>query len=259
MQVVAGKNFVSQNFAFPTYANALLKNDNDVSSVENYVEELENSIRSSVYSKIYLSYYAVYSSKPDSNYQIGSKQVEFKAPTYNSKTDKIEFSFNFNSYSAWNYYHPGSSEEDDDETKNLFLNINSSQANFPFSQTAGEKTIGESYAELVDAALLNNFSQSEIKNFDEISFSYDYVTTHKCLHSNADEIIGSGAYYHHIWTLSRSNLADEKKVEVKTISAVRGWWYLVTLAAVVGAVGVGSLIIFVTNKINKKDIKKKEA
>lgn len=259
MQVVAGKSFVSQNFSFPTYAKTLLKNGQQQADVENYVAELEATIRTGVYNKMYLTYYAVYSSSPNNNYLIGSEQVNFRAPAYNSKTDKIEFSFNFNSYAAWNYYHPSSDEEDDGETKNLFLNIDLSQAAFPFSQTSGETTIGERYAGLIDAALSNNFSQSDIEDFAEMSFSYDYVTTHKRLHSNSDEKVENGGYYHHIWTLSRGGLTNEKTIEIKTVSAVRGWWYLVVLVSVVGATGIGCLIIFITNKAKRKNIIKKGA
>lgn len=259
MQVVAGKSFVSQNFSFPTYAKTLLKNGHSQTDVEKYVDELESSIRTNVYNKMYLSYYAVYAAKPDNNYLVGSKQVSFCPPEYNSKLDKIEFSFNFNSYSAWNYYHPSSSEGDDEEKKDLFLNIDLSQAAFPFSQSTGSETVGEKYAGLVDGVLLNNFSQSDISDFDEITFSYDYVSTHKRLHSNADEKIENSGYYHHIWTLSRSKLNDEKTVEIKTVNAVRGWWYLVTLVSVVGVTGIGCLIILITNKARKKNIIKKGA
>lgn len=259
MQVVAGKSFVSQNFSFPTYAKTLLKYGHSQADVEKYVDELENSIRTNVYNKMYLGYYAVYAAKPDNNYLIGSKQVEFCTPEYNSKTDKIEFSFNFNSYSAWNYYHPSSGGDADEENKNLFLNIDSSQSAFPFSQSTGSETVGEKYAGIVDSSLLNNFSQSDVEKLDEMSFSYDYVSTHKRLHSNADEKIENSGYYHHIWTLSRSKLNDEKTVEIKTVSAVRGWWYLVVLVSVVGVTGIGCLIIFITNKARKKNIIKKGA
>lgn len=260
MQVVVGKSFVCQNFSFPTYAKALLKNEKSQADVDQYISELETSIYTNVYSKMYLSYYVTYASNPDENFSIRSKQVTFNEPKYNSQTDKIEFSFNFNSYSAWNYYHPSSAEGDDEnENTNLFLNISSSQAEFPFSQSVGSETVGENYAKLVDSALLNNFSQSDISDFDEMTFSYDYVTPHKRLHSNADEKVENGGYYHHIWTLSRSNLGNEKTIEVKMVSAVRGWWYLVVLSSVVGATLIGCLIIFVTNKTRKKNVNKKEA
>lgn len=261
MQVVAGKSFVSQNFSFPTYAKALVKMGQSQTDVDNYVLELENSIREKVYNKMYLTYYAVYASNPDSNYQIGSKQVDFKTANYNAKTDKIEFSFNFNSYSAWNYYHPSSSNEgdDDEESSNLFLSINISNANFPFSEKVIGESVGERYANIIDTALLNNFSQSIIDELDELNFSYDYVSSHKRLHSNADEQVSNSGYYHHIWSLSRSNLDDGKVIEIKTVNAVRGWWYLIVLATVIGSVGLGSLIIFVSNKIKVNKENKKEA
>lgn len=259
MQVVAGKGFVSQRFAFPTYAKELVKQGKSQTQVDEYIEELEASVRNDVYNRMYLSYYSVYASRPNNNYLIGSSQVEFKTATYNPKTDKIEFSFNFNSYAAWNYYHPSSGEEGEDDDENLFLNISSSQGIFPFAQTAGETTVGEKYAGLIDSALQNHFSQSDIEKLEELSFSYDYVTYHKRLHSNADEIVENGGYYHHIWTASRSNLNSEKQIKLTSVSAVRGWWYLVVLASVVGAAGIGCSVIFVTNKIKAKKRNKKEA
>lgn len=261
MQVVAGKTFVSQKFSFPTYAKTLIKNGQSQDEVEEYISELEISIREQVYNKMYLSYYAVYASRPDNNYLIGSKQVEFNTATYNSKSDKIEFSFNFNSYAAWNYYHPSDDESDesDNENDNLFLNISSSQAEFPFSQQVGGESLGERYAAIIDTALLNHFSQTDVDKLDEMSFSYDYVTPHKRLHSNSDEKVTNSGYYHHIWSLSRSNLDSEKTVEVKTVSAVRGWWYLVVLGSVLVATGIGCLTIFIVNKTKKKNTNKKEA
>lgn len=259
MQVVAGKSFVSQKFTFPTYEKELLKQGHTQNEVDEYIAELETSVRSNIYNKMYLSYYAVYAARPDNNYLIGGDLVDFNAAKYNFGNGRIEFSFNFNSYAAWNYYHPSSDEEGEDDGENLFLNISSSQGIFPFAQTAGETTVGEKYAGLIDSALQNHFSQSDIEKLEELSFSYDYVTYHKRLHSNADEIVENGGYYHHIWTASRSNLNSEKQIELTSVSAVRGWWYLVVLASVVGAAGIGCSVIFVTNKIKAKKRNKKEA
>ena len=259
MQVVAGSNFVIQNFAFPTGAKALIKNGEEQEKVETYISQLKNELRVKVWNKMYLNYFSIYSSKPDNNYVIGGSQVDFKQAKYNSKTDRIEFSFNFNSYAAWNYYHPKTGDEDAVKQDNLFLNIDESKGEFPFSQKVGDKSVGQMYVDIIDGVLTNNFSQEKIDALDEITFSYDYVTTHKRIHSNADEKINDGRYYHHIWSLKHRQLGQGKSVEIKTVCAVRGWWYLIALGSALAAVGIGSLTIFISTKIKSKKSNKKEA
>ena len=60
MQVVAGSNFVIQNFAFPTGAKALIKNGEEQEKVETYISQLKNELRVKVWNKMYLNYFSIY-------------------------------------------------------------------------------------------------------------------------------------------------------------------------------------------------------
>lgn len=257
--MVAGQNSVSQNFAFPANANYFLEKEQPKENVDQYIEELQNNLRLKVWNMMFLNYYATYSKNPVEKFKIGGDQVVFSQVQYNSKTDRVEFSFKFNSYAAWKYYHPSSDDDEEEDDGNLFLNIDRSEGEFVFSQSVGEGTLGDVYAGIIEDAQKAHFSEELISGLSTLSFCYDYVTVHKRIHSNADEVISADGYYHHVWRSPLDKLSDGKTVALKTVNADRGWWYLVVLGGVVAGVAISLMIVFIIDKSKKtKKENKKE-
>lgn len=260
MQVVAGRSSVSQSFAFPAGVKSLPEGTAQ-EKVDKYIEELENAIKLKIWNRMFLNYFAIYSQNPNNEFLIGGDYVDFKQAEYNSRTDKVEFSFNFKSYAAWNYYHPKNSsgeEQDEANNENLFLKIDLSQGDFPFAQETENGRVGEIYAKVISDVQAEHFDISELENVKAPSFEYQYVTFHKRIHSNADAIERDGDYYRHIWTSSKEGLSSGKKVELKTVNANRGWWYLVALGSALAVAGITIGAMFISDKIKKFKIENKK-
>ena len=257
--MVAGQSSVSQNFAFPANAKYFLEKEESSETVNAYVEELKNNIRSKVWNIMFLNYYSVYSQNPVEKYKIGGDQVVFSQVEYNSAADRFEFSFKFNSYGAWKHYHPSSGEDDKPDEGNLFLAIDSSESEFVFGQSVGDSTLGQMYAAIVEDAQKKYFSQELVAGLNTFTFCYDYVTPHKRIHSNADEVVSADGYYHNLWRCSIDELSEGKTVALKTVNANRGWWYLVVLGGVVAGVAIALVTVFIVSKAKKsKKENKKE-
>lgn len=262
MQVVAGRSSISQNFAFPAGVKQLSE-DVEQEKIDAYISDLENQIRLKVWNRMFLNYFAVYSQNPNNEFLIGGENVDFKQAAYNRTTDKVEFSFNFKSYAAWNYYHPKSESGEGEQTgdENLFLDINETQGAFPFSQqTENDGRVGEIYAKIISDVQEAHFSEAERENITKPGFSYEYVTIHKRVHSNADYVVNENDYYRHIWQCEFDGLGSGKTVELKTVNANRGWWYLVALASAIGVAGItcGGIYIAGRTKKAKNQNKKKD-
>lgn len=260
MQVVAGRSSVSQSFAFPAGVKNLPENTPE-EKIAHYIEELESAIKLKIWNRMFLNYFAVYSQNPNNDFLIGGENVDFKQAAYNRTTDRVEFSFNFKSYAAWNYYHPKSSEGEEQEDangENLFLKIDQSQGQFPFAQETEAGRVGEIYAKVISDTQAACFDSSELEKFAAPDFEYQYITTHKRVHSNADAVEREGDYYRHIWRVSDEGLGSGKTVELKTVNANRGWWYLVALGSALAVAGIASGALFISDKLKKSKIDNKK-
>lgn len=257
MQLVSGNGYVNQNFAFPANVDGLIESGASEQQAKEYVEDLVNQIRLKVWNKLFLNYFAIYSDSPDNRYVIGGDLVKFTEADYNDASDCVEFSFRFASVAAWNYYHPKTDSQQPEEGEGgVFIEKDTSSAEFVFSQKVNGQTVGELYYQIIQSVMAEHFMQQQIDSLEKPSFRYDYVTYHKRVHSNADIKYYDGLY-HHVWQQDFDKLDEAKTVEISTANANRGWWYLVALAAALVAAGVGCATIYLINLRKKKA--KKEA
>lgn len=255
IQLVVGKTGVKQSFAFPANAEYFAKEGASEDETSEYLAELVRQVRLQIWNVMFLNYFAIYSQSPNNNYVIGGDYVTMTEADYNSATDCVEFSIIFKSYGAWNYYHPSSDDdEDEQEDENLFLNEDVSQSTFIFSQQVNNQTLGEKYYNIVNSVVQQYFND-ELDGLEAPEFRYDYVTYHKRVHSNADVKYYDGMY-HHVWQQEYQALSEEKIVEIRTVNAERGWWYVVALCSALGVAGIGAGIIFIVSKTKKSSKKK---
>ena len=256
MAISAFTSGVSQSFSLPANAEYYRENGQSEQTIELYVQDLESTVRTRLWNNMFLQLYAIYLANPIEEFALGGDIVSLKQVAYNSVSDSVSFSFVYGSYDAWRYYHPSSDEEGSDQTNDsLFLEVDGSEGSFPFSQLSGSEPAGYIYAQVIEEVKLRHFPAELVEAEAEMTFAYDYATTHKRVHSNADYIF-SDSLYHHVWQQSYSGLANAKTIHLYTVSANRGWWYLVALGAalVVAAIGVPFLV-----KRNKKVEKNKES
>lgn len=256
MAISAFTSGVSQSFSLPANTEYYRENGQSEQTIELYVQDLESTVRTRLWNNMFLQLYATYLANPIEEFALGGDIVSLKQVAYNSVSDSVSFSFVYGSYDAWHYYHPSSDEEEPDQTNDsLFLEVDESEGSFPFSQLSGSEPAGYIYAQVIEEVKLRHFSAELVEAEDELTFAYDYATTHKRVHSNADYTF-SDSLYHHVWQQSYSELANAKTIHLYTVSANRGWWYLVALGAalVVAAIGVPFLA-----KRNKKVEKNKES
>ena len=256
MAISAFTSGVSQSFSLPANTEYYRENGQSEQTIELYVQDLESTVRTRLWNNMFLQLYATYLANPIEEFALGGDIVSLKQVAYNSVSDSVSFSFVYGSYDAWRYYHPSSDEEEPDQTNDsLFLEVDESEGSFPFSQLSGSEPAGYIYAQVIKEVKLRHFSAELVEAEAEMTFAYDYATTHKRVHSNADYTF-SDSLYHHVWQQSYSELANAKVVQLYTVSANRGWWYLVALGAalVVAAIGVPFLV-----KRNKKVEKNKES
>lgn len=256
MAISAFTSGVSQSFSLPANTEYYRENGQSEQTIELYVQDLESTVRTRLWNNMFLQLYAIYLANPIEEFALGGDIVSLKQVAYNSVSDSVSFSFVYGSYDAWRYYHPSSDEEEPDQTNDsLFLEVDESEGSFPFSQLSGSEPAGYIYAQVIKEVKLRYFSAELVEAEAEMTFAYDYATTHKRVHSNADYTF-SDSLYHHVWQQSYSELANAKTIHLYTVSANRGWWYLVALGAalVVAAIGVPFLA-----KRNKKVEKNKES
>ena len=256
MAISAFTSGVSQSFSLPANTEYYRENGQSEQAIELYVQDLESTIRTKLWNNMFLQLYAIYLANPIEEFALGGDIVLLKQVAYNSVSDSVSFSFVYGSYDAWRYYHPSSDEDEPDQTNDsLFLEVDESEGSFPFSQLSGSEPAGYIYAQVIEEVKLRHFPAELVEAEAEMTFAYDYATTHKRVHSNADYIF-SDSLYHHVWQQSYSELANAKTIHLYTVSANRGWWYLVALGAalVVAAIGVPFLA-----KRNKKVEKNKES
>ena len=256
MAISAFTSGVSQSFSLPANTEYYRENGQSEQTIELYVQDLESTVRTRLWNNMFLQLYAIYLANPIEEFALGGDNVSLKQVASNSVSDSVSFSFVYGSYDAWRYYHPSSDEEGSDQTNDsLFLEVDESEGSFPFSQFSGSEPAGYIYAQVIEEVKLRHFSAELVEAEAEMTFAYDYATTHKRVHSNADYTF-SDSLYHHVWQQSYSELANAKTIHLYTVSANRGWWYLVALGAalVVAAIGVPFLA-----KRNKKVEKNKES
>ena len=256
MAISAFTSGVSQSFSLPANTEYYRENGQSEQTIELYVQDLESTVRTRLWNNMFLQLYAIYLANPIEEFALGGDIVSLKQVAYNSVSDSVSFSFVYGSYDAWRYYHPSSDEEGSDQTNDsLFLEVDESEGSFPFSQLSGSEPAGYIYAQVIEEVKLRHFPTELVEAEAEMTFAYDYATTHKRVHSNADYTF-SDSLYHHVWQQSYSELANAKTIHLYTVSANRGWWYLIALGAalVVAAIGVPFLA-----KRNKKVEKNKES
>lgn len=256
MAISAFTSGVSQSFSLPANTEYYRENGQSEKTIELYVQDLESTVRTRLWNNMFLQLYATYLANPIEEFALGGDIVSLKQVAYNSVSDSVSFSFVYGSYDAWRYYHPSPDEEEPDQTNDsLFLEVDESEGSFPFSQLSGSEPAGYIYAQVIEEVKLRHFSAELVEAEAEMTFAYDYATIHKRVHSNADYTF-SDSLYHHVWQQSYSELANTKTIHLYTVSANRGWWYLVALGAalVVAAIGVPFLA-----KRNKKVEKNKES
>ena len=256
MAISAFTSGVSQSFSLPANTEYYRENGQSEQTIELYVQDLESTVRTRLWNNMFLQLYAIYLANPIEEFALGGDIVSLKQVAYNSVSDSVSFSFVYGSYDAWRYYHPSSDEEEPDQTNDSpFLEVDESEGSFPFSQLSGSEPAGYIYAQVIEEVKLRHFPAELVEAEAEMTFAYNYATTHKRVHSNADYTF-SDSLYHHVWQQSYSELANAKTIHLYTVSANRGWWYLVGLGAalVVAAIGVPFLA-----KRNKKVEKNKES
>lgn len=260
LQVASYSSSVEQTFSFPADAQYFKENGADDETINEYIEALTTSIKMKVWNKIFLNYFLIYSQNPSNEFALDGDQVVLNQAQYNSVTDSISFSFVFKSVAAWNYYHQSNNESEEENEQDggiQFLDVTFSDGVFPFCQSSGSQPIGYDYAKLIQDEKEKFFSQELLANEPAISFVYDYATTHKRVHSNAD-VVYSNSLYHHVWTSSYDQLTEEKTIQLYTVNAIRGWWYLIALIVAIVCAGVGTIIILcLKNQKNKKANNKK--
>lgn len=256
MAISAFTSGVSQSFSLPANTEYYRENGQSEQAIELYVQDLESTIRTKLWNNMFLQLYAVYLANPIEEFALGGDIVSLKQVAYNSVSDSVSFSFVYGSYDAWRYYHPSSDEEEPDQTNDsLFLEVDESEGSFPFSQLSGSEPAGYIYAQVIEEVKLRHFPAELVEAEAEMTFAYNYATTHKRVHSNADYIF-SDSLYHHVWQQSYSELSNAKTIQLYTVSANRGWWYLVALGA---ALVVAAIVAPFLVKRNKKVEKNKES
>lgn len=256
MAISAFTSGVSQSFSLPANTEYYRENSQSEQTIELYVQDLESTIRTKLWNNMFLQLYAIYLANPIEEFALGGDIVSLKQVAYNSVSDSVSFSFVYGSYDAWRYYHPSSDEEEPDQTNDSpFLEVDESEGSFPFSQLSGSEPAGYIYAQVIEEVKLRHFPAELVEAEAEMTFAYDYATTHKRVHSNADYTF-SDSLYHHVWQQSYSELANAKTIHLYTVSANRGWWYLVALGA---ALVVAAIVAPFLVKRNKKVEKNKES
>ena len=236
MQIAAYTNGVAQSFAIPANAEFYRENGASEETISTYMTNLTSAVRTRVWQQMFLNYFTIYAQNPQEEFALNGDLVTVREPEYNSVTDSVNFSFIFRSYSA------------------IFVQVDVSEGVFPFGQLSDDQPVGNIYATIIKDVKLAHFSEELVETEGNPNFVYDYATTHKRVHSNAD-ITFSDSLYHHCWWSSYDQLSNEKTIELYTVNAVRGWWYLIALAAALVVAGVGCLTIFLVQK-NQKTRKK---
>lgn len=121
----------------------------------------------------------------------------------------------------------------------------------------GQKTLLQSAVEVLQSVMVDNVGSTKWQSvktaikFDELKtkYTYSYAVPTKRLHSNADYVEEFNGYYMHTWEFT----GEPKTIEVWTLTANRGVWYLVIAGATV--LFVIGLFIF-NNFKKKKDLQK---
>lgn len=252
MSISAYENGVTQSFSMPAGTDYYREKGQTDQAIERYVEDLEAQVRSQLWNNMYLNYYAIYLKNPIEEFSLNGDLVKIKAVSYNSVTDSVNFSFSFGSYEAWRYYHPSNeSGEQDQDDQPMFLEIDVSKGTFPFSQLSNGQPAGFIYYDVIYNAKLKIFSKEDVDSEEKPIFVYSYGTTHKRIHSNADYVYEDGLYYH-VWQVGFDELANENPLELYTVNAVRGWWYLIALASALAVAGIGmGIFVFIERKKKK--------
>ncbi len=227
---------ISQSLYFTLGSEKLKKNGFGNLEVENVKKELVKNI-TRFRDEFYLSFIITYNSKPDPNYKIGEKLL-ISSPSYNKESDTIGFSMIFKDMNTWNYYHPSSGGENDN-THIGFMIKTSSEGVFPFAAKFGEGTVGERYMEAYTSALQTATNKSIDYSPD---FVYDYASPLNAIKSDSEYKLES-ELKHHIWLRKLSEYKENSKINIYTLQANRGLWYLTLLGVVILGLGV-TLIIF---------------
>ena len=227
MSISSYSNGVTQSFSMPAGTNYYREKGQDEQVIDSYIENLQTQIRNRLWNTMYLNYYAIYLKNPIEEFALGGDLVKIKAVTYNSVSDSVSFSFVFGSYEAWKYYHPTTQSGDEaQDDQSVFLEVDFSKGTFPFSQISNDQPVGQIYYDVLYQTKLQHFAKDIVESETKPTFVYRYGTTHKRIHSNADFVYEDGLIYH-VWQVDFDDLANENPLELYTVNAVRGWWYLI--------------------------------
>ena len=254
MQIASYSSSVEQTFSLPANTDYYRDNGVDKQTISEYVEALTTSVKTKIWNKIFLNYFLIYSQNPSAEFALDGDQIILNQVKYNASTDTVSFSFVFKSIAAWNYYHPstGNEETEDNQENGIsFVDVNSSSGIFPFAQLSADEPVGYVYAKLIQDEKETFFPAQLVSEEPKVSFVYDYATTHKRVHSNADYVY-SGTLYHHVWIADYDELSEDKTIELYTVNAVRGWWYLTALLIALLVAVVGVIVIYVLKKRKPK-------
>lgn len=255
MSISSYSNGVTQAFSMPANTDYFLQHEASQQEIDEYIEDLESQIRTQLWNNMFLNYYEIYLKNPIEEFSLNGDLVKIKNVAYNSVTDSVNFSFVFGSYEAWKYYHPSTSSDDEEQTdQSVFLDVDVSKGTFPFSQQSGGKIVGYIYYDVLYNVKIRHFSKEIVDSEEKPTFVYSYGTTHKRIHSNADYVYEDGLYYH-VWQVGYEDLPQENSIELYTVNAVRGWWYLAALAGALFVSAVGIIIFVVVDKKKKKNKK----
>jgi len=215
---------ICQTMEFPIYCED--KN-------EAYITELTKNIENKLYNTMYLSCYLI-SLKQRENQSI-FENIKFTAP--HLENEKIIFSFDFENKQIFNSFSSQNS---------LCIQLiqkEEMQTIFPFTNKTNDITLGERFYSMVNEVYEKYYNES----IGDVFFEYSYITPYSKIHSNADYVVKN----QHSWIVKKSELENEKIINIWIMDANRGLWYLLVIAGML----LSSLIYCFSDKIFRKKSK----
>lgn len=233
---------ITQEISFPTQIEEM---DLAEEKKDEYIKKLTLEIKSKLFFPYFVNFYTISVVKGVEEYNIGGEKMSYSLPSYDEKTNCINFIFTFADMETWNYYHDNGDEDKGlNVQKGFFINLGKSKSEFLFSQTGvfedKEQTLGEYFLTMLKS-VQKEFCNTEISKPE---LAYVYQQSSNKLHTNADEKFEQNEMYTSVWHSSSENLQNAKDVEIFVYSPNRAVWYL-------SAIGCTFLIMFVATLVQK--------
>ena len=200
---------------------------------------------------VYLSQVKPFAAVPSYNIASNGYYLNIEVQIYPVQTENFSFSIG-QIVNIYNYADTVRPEESEKEDTSFLTDI-------VVAYLKGDKQDGVFNNEDIDAYATLFLQTLHYEDYgltkDDANYSYQFYTTSRRLHSNADSVTYKNGYYIHTWNIEKDedgNVINKEYVFYNTIPKTT-FWYWIGLCVTAVAGGIITLILYLKHKNKLKD------